>query len=235
MTMYPQCAATPEDDGAQFEPAVIGVPYQRGQKRLREAQAFDTVAREASQFHERKARKYGFSTPKGLAHLKAARSYKEASGRLQEMFNSGGGDGGLNPSAVIHANKAAVDFHHKQAAKHGIHSDRGHAHIAAMEHHLGIMNKAKKKQSEAAFGHGNKQSPIPVPKKSEQPSEDIRQNKPMVPLEKLQKKSANRGQEAGGDIGLDLDCTEPNSIKKQLGKNRIYRGPRPNQAARRSL
>ena len=200
---YPACASSPEGEGGNFEPPVIGIPFQRGVKRLREAEAFNTVQREAHSFHERKARQYGLDNPVGLAHFKAARSYREVAGRLQEMFENGGEAGELPPAAIIQANKAAVGFHKKQAEKAGLDSDRGHAHVAALEHHLDIMNKAKQKQREAQFGHSGKESPVPVPKKSEQPSQDIRQDLPAVPLTKLQQKRASKewGQKFGPSKG----------------------------------
>lgn len=207
MTWYPQCAATPEEDGPNFEPAIIGPAFQRGQRRLLEAQAFEKVQREAGDFHERKARKYGVDHPVGLAHFKASRAYrsKEAAGRLQEMFDQNQSQ--IPPNALHKAHKAAVGFHKKAAEKAGLDSPEGQAHIAALQHHLGIAKTAKqqaqsmKQQKASATGYSGKQSPVPVPKKSEQPNNDIRQNKPAVPLKKLQQNKREAIDRFGEDEG----------------------------------
>jgi hypothetical protein len=281
MAWFPECAATPEDEGANWSPATMGNFIAEGKaslRRLREADAYKQVAGEAKSFHEKKALKYGVHTGRGMAHLKASLGYaKEAAGRLQEMFAQGGDPSHLDelpPKAIIKANKSAMKFHQGQAQKAGLDSDIGHAHIAAMEHHGDILQKAKKlhqqtkqqqpqrqpmmasseggpgsgpraasglgkpfdkhmskheslvrahgkaldklnslrdkypnshpavqraeqsrnkivsaikenlrsHQKEASPGHSSKQSPVPVPKKSEQPNNDIRQNKPPIGL-----------------------------------------------------
>jgi len=234
MTMAPMCAPTPEEPGAQFEPPVIGIPFQRGQRRLREARAFDKVAKETAEFHERRARRYGLDRPRGQLHLHAARLYREAAGRLQEMFENGGELGELPPKAIMKVNKAAMDFHKKQAEKAGLDSDEGHAHIAALEHHMDIFNKAKQQVAEAAFGHSSKQSPVPVPKKSDQPSEDVRQPLPPVPLAKLQQRRESKvarrisrfGREASKSINMGTKRSLPGTVTGQLEDNLIFRGER---------
>jgi hypothetical protein len=291
---YPACASTPEDDGPNFISPTMGNTIAPFNRRLREAAVFSKVSRETADFHERKARKYGLDNPTGLAHFKAAKTYRqqESAGRLQEMFENGGEIGELPPKAIMKVNKAAMAFHKKQAGKAGLDSDEGHAHVAALEHHMDIYNKAKQhhqasKQQQpqqmqtAAPGHGGKQAPIPVPHKSDQPSEDIRQDLPPVPLRKLQqqrretagahagmiraggpgsgphghsatgqaagrfltKELHKRGmshrdvpeltsykkesREAGGrGPHMDMDCTEPRHVKKQLSDDRIFRGKR---------
>lgn len=219
MTWYPECAATPEDDGPNWVPPTAGNLMKEQQTkltRLREAEAHQLVAREARLFHERKALKYGVNTNRGMAHFKAAMGYgntREADGRLQEMFAQGGDSSAeLPPKAVMKASKAAMKFHQGQAEKHGLNSPVGQAHVAAMQHHQAIHGKAKQQHQQmqqmkmqqqatqprspkvvkpptqgqpmaaAAPGHSSKKSPVPVPKKSEQPSEDIRQNKPPIGL-----------------------------------------------------
>lgn len=295
MTWYLEAAATEELEGPNWTPPTIGnfLSAEKSRlKRLREADAFKQVAREAKEFHERNALKHGVHTNRGMAHLKAAMGYtREAAGRLQEMFAQGGDPAHMDelpPKAIIKANKAAMKFHQGQAQKAGLDSDVGHAHIAAMEHHGDILQKAKQlhqqtqqqqsqgqqpmqasaeggpgsgrhkgvgrwsssmhdkpdrqgyykgvvtthehptkgrveveyrglegshgrvivkdesgkkkfdgtpedaksflrknygiRQKEASPGFSGKASPVPVPKKSEQPSEDIRQNKPPIGL-----------------------------------------------------
>jgi len=249
MTWYPACSGS-EEEGSNFEPPVIGIPFQRG---LREAKAFDRVAKDAYDFHEARAIKCGIDRPLGMAHLKAARAYKEAAGRLQEMFENGGEVGELPPKVVMKANKAAMLFHKKQAEKAGLDSDLGHAHTAALEHHMDIHRRARQQHramkgqqesaeggqgsgprkgsgsrdkcpqcksklekdgsdryctncgfqgstkeprgtdygKEAVPGHGSKQRPMPVPHKSQQPSEDV--HDPTKPPVQLNPDDANKG------------------------------------------
>lgn len=237
---YPACASTPEDDGPNFTPTTMFNAINPHNKRLREAAAFSRVSRETADFHERKARSYGVDHPIGLAHFKAAKAYRsqESAGKLQEMFENGGEVGELPPKAIMKANRAAMGFHKKQAEKAGLDSDEGHAHIAALEHHMDIFNKAKQQHAaahgggESSAGAHGRQSPVPVPKKSDIPNGDIHQNKPPVPVQQLQSKK----REAGGNrISMGLDCTEPSSVKKQVGKNRIFRGKKPKPTSRGPL
>lgn len=264
------CAGS-DEPGANYTPPTLS-QFMKNQvdnnRRLREASAGRQVIQEARAFHLKQATKYGTHTGRGLAHFRASKMYTREGGRLQEMFDQGGQDGELPPKAIMKANKAAMMFHKKQADKAGLDSDLGHAHVAAMEHHQDIFNKAKQmhKQAksqqqpgmesaeggpgsgphkgggshseisnlqkrinhhvnlannsndgrtqakhdtiaeklslklkrlggkvpkgvdlsgheEALPGHGSKQSPVPVPKKSEQPNNDIRDpNKPPVQL-----------------------------------------------------
>ncbi len=245
MTWYPACAATPEDDGPNFDPPVMGSGLSVQVRRLREAEAFTTVSREAREFHERRARRYGVNTPRGLAHFKAAKAYTREGGRLQEMFENGGEIGELPPKAIMAVNKAAIAFHKGQAEKAGLDSDQGHAHIAAMEHHMDIHNKAKKQHQAskqqrqpmqaAAPGHSGKQSPVPVPAKSEQPNEDIHQDLPPVPLKRLQQGNETYGAHAGRirmsskkreAVGAKPDHLEdcfPKPVKKLMKPNLVFR------------
>lgn len=188
------CAGS-DEPGANYTPPTLS-QFMKNQvdnnRRLREASAGRQVIQEARAFHLKQATKYGTHTGRGLAHFRASKMYTREGGRLQEMFDQGGQDGELPPKAIMKANKAAMMFHKKQADKAGLDSDLGHAHVAAMEHHQGIFQKARaqckaqKQQQpgmEALPGHGSKQSPVPVPKKSEQPNNDIRDpNKPPVQL-----------------------------------------------------
>lgn len=229
MTWFPQCATTAEEDGPNFEPPILGPAFSRGQKRLREAQAFSKVQREASEFHERKARKYGVDHPVGMAHFKAARAYRttEAAGRLQEMFDQNQSQ--IPPKAIHKAHKAAVGFHKKAAQKAGLDSPEGQAHVAALQHHLGIVNNAKQQMKASVAGHSGKQSPVPVPKKSEQPNEDIRQNLPPQPLEQLQKQkreAINRfGETRGPDAGGKR--MNPHSDREIMKPDLVFRGKKP--------
>lgn len=180
---YPECAATPEEDGPNFESPLMGPAFQRGQRRLREAEAFSKVQREAREFHERKARKYGVDHPVGMAHFKASRAYVESAGKLQEMFGTEGGQQ-PDPKAMCKAHKAAIKFHKKSAQKAGLDSPTGQAHVNALQTHLGALNKLKA----SIAGASGKQSPVPVPKKSDQPNGDIHQNLPPQPIQQLQGK-----------------------------------------------
>lgn len=236
------CSGFEEEPGANFTPPTLGA-FMENQKaesrRLREARAGAIVSREGRQFHERQARKHGINTNRGIAHFRASKMYAREGNRLQEMFENGGEIGELPPKAIMKANKAAMLFHKKQAEKAGLDSDVGHAHVAAMEHHADIMKKARQ-QHEAQFGYGGKKSPVPVPKKSEQPSEDIKQNKPAVklnpqdankPPRKLQQTAgAHAGKirmskrESGRGPDYGLDNTFPSKTSKQVKDELIFRG-----------
>jgi hypothetical protein len=230
MTWYPACASTSEEDGPNFEAPTIGRAFQRGQRRLREAEAFSSMQREATKFHERMAKKHGVDRPVGLAHFRAATAYREGAGKLQEMFEKPGEP--INPKHQMKAHKASIKFHKGQAEKAGLDSPLAHAHLHAMEHHMDGLSKLKQ-QSEAMAGHSGKQSPVPVPKKSDQPSEDIRQNKPAVPLQKLQQKEAKirrfgrrLEREADGPYD-DMEHNFPSSDRKQMAPDKVFRGKKP--------
>lgn len=242
------CAGS-DEPGANFTPPTLGL-FMKNQeletRRLREARAGAQVVKEAREFHERRALHFGVHSPRGLAHYKASRMYTREGSRLQEMFENGGEIGELPSKAVIKANKAAMGFHKKQAEKAGLDSDLGHAHVAAMEHHADIIKKAKAqhqqqgqpevgngpmdsggkgvpmKQSkrEALPGHGSKQSPVPVPKKSEQPNEDI--HDPTAPPVSLNPEDANKqprklqqGKEWGPKFGPSKGWGTPMKASKR--------------------
>jgi hypothetical protein len=315
------CAGSPEE-GSNFNPPTMG-EFMRNQKIsklqvLRESRAGAAVIKEAHDFHQRKALKYGIETARGLAHMRASRMFgREAGMSLQEKFEQGGDPsqlGELPPQAVMKANKAAMMFHKKSAEKAGLDSDLGHAHTAAMEHHMDIMKKAKdqmgqqqpaqpqqpmqasseggpgsgpqggrkgkwpnldskkwqkldkelskrigrsrgkgkwpnldapSRKKEAAPGVSGKQSPMPVPQKSDMPSQDVRMPVPSVPLQKLQqgsewgpqyvqskgwgtpmKMSASKRIRRIDRFGEGEDCN-PSSVNDQLGKDKIFFGKKP--------
>src|SRR5207249_12270748 len=65
------------------------------------------------------------------------------------------------------------------------------------------------RKHEALPGHGSKQSPVPIPKKSEQPSQDIRDlNKPPVSLNPADAKKPMRSEEHTSELQsrFDLVC-----------------------------
>jgi hypothetical protein len=228
MTWYPACAATPEDDGPNFEPPVIGRAFQRGQARLREAEAFSSMQKEATKFHERMAKKHGVDRPVGLAHFRAATAYREGPGRLQEMFDKPGEQ--ISPKHQMKAHKASIKFHKKQAEKAGLNSPLAHAHLHAMEHHMDGLHQLK--QQEAKAGFSGKQSPVPVPKKADQPSEDIHQNLPPVPLKKLQQKEARirafgRKREGDGAGPYEGKPTFPRPDRAIMKPDLVFRGKKP--------
>lgn len=247
---YPASSGFPEDDGANFTPPTMGELMKKQDAEgtlLRESRAVAQVIKEARQFHEKQAVRHGITTRRGLAHMRAARMFtKEAGTKMQEMFENGGEVGELPPAIVAKANKAAIQFHKKQAEKAGLDSDLGHAHTAAMEHHMDILNKAKaqhgaqhpdlKGKKEAFSGASGKKSPVPVPKKSDQPSEDIRQDKPAVPLKRLQQTpgahagiiKASRGR-AISRFGKKREAGyhAPKSVNDQLDSDKIFVGYKP--------
>lgn len=236
MTMYPECAATPEEDGPNFVAPTMGEMMKPGLKRLREADAFKKVSREAANFHERKARSYGVDSAAGIAHFKASRAYRsqEAAGQLQEMFDSGDGQQ-LDPKGCMKAHKSAIQFHKKAAQKAGLDSDEGQAHVQALQNHLQGLKQAKQQAQppkESTSGLSGKQNPVPVPKKSDQPNGDIRQQKPAVPIEQLQggKESRKAAIKNFGRKREGADCVKsalPSTPHEQKGKNEIYVGEKP--------
>ena len=181
--MYPQAAAPFEESGSNFTPPTMGALIS-DQRKLTEANrrlaALDTASRESYTFHETRARRLGIDSPAGMAHLKAARAIR--AGRLSNLYEHGDEIGELDPKAIMRANRDAVSWHKKRAEKHGLDSDIGHAHVAMLSDHLNAFNKAKKQLASVA-GVAGRQSPLAVPEKSKQPSEDIRQRKPIVKLQ----------------------------------------------------
>jgi hypothetical protein len=230
MTWYPAASGS-EEDGPNFQSPVMGIPYQRGQRRLREAAAFSSMQREATKFHERMAKKHGVDRPLGLAHFRAATAYREGAGKLQEMFEKPGEN--ISPKHQMKAHKASIKFHKGQAEKAGLDSPLAHAHLHAMEHHMDGLNKIKQQGKEAMAGHSGKQSPVPVPKKSEQPSEDVRQNLPSVPLKRLQQKQEAKirkfGREAD-DGPYEGERTFPRSDRAIMKPDLVFRGKKPRPA-----
>jgi hypothetical protein len=221
-----ECASSPED-GANWNPPSIGEFIKSSNRRLREAAAFGKVANETRVFLERKAIKHGLDTNRGLAYFREANAYREAGPRLQEMFDQQSDQTqqqGTPPKSMAKVHKAAMKFHKRAAEKAGIDTNTGQAHFAAMNHHINAYKQAKaahkasKQQDEAAFGHSSKQSPMPVPAKSQQPSEDIRQDKPAVPLKKLQQThGAHAGMmrasaEGGPGSGPRRGSPHPNTV-----------------------
>ena len=131
MTWYPEAAATEEPGGANFAPVMSS--------RLMES-VTSRVGRESQQFHEKMAQKLGVQTEAGRVHLRAARVYREGKARFHEDSDE---LGELPPKSIIAAHKAAVGFHKKAAEKTGLDTDEAHAHVAELERHLDVINKAK--------------------------------------------------------------------------------------------
>jgi len=138
-----------------------------------------------------------------------------------------------DPKAMCKAHKSAIKFHKAQAQKAGLDSPLGQAHVNALQTHMGALNKLKS----SIAGASGKQSPVPVPKKSEQPSEDIRQQKPAMPLAKLQqnkREAINRfgmkKREADGpDAGTSRENPDP--PRKIMKPDLVFRGKKPRPAS----
>ena len=151
--------AGPDAEGANWTPHTLG-EYQKNEKaklvRLREARAGAQVIREARLFHERQAQKHGLSTRRGIAHLRAARMFsREAGASLQERLESFNGEiGQIDPKVLAKTTKDTINFHQKMAKKAGLDTPEGHAHTAAMEHHMDTLNKLQQ-------GAGQKQPKQP--------------------------------------------------------------------------
>lgn len=207
MTYFPACAGSEEEGPTNFTPPVTGSEVRLMESRRHRFSVLEKLTRETAKFHETMALKHGLDSTRGLAHYRIAKAHREAKTKLQEFIDDPkrqvGGDnselGELDPKAIIAANTAAVKFHKQSADKAGLDTDEGHAHVAAMEHHADIIKQAQQlqkkngKQGEAKFGHSSKKSPFPgVPRKKDMPNEDIRQDKPALPLRKLQQQKASQ-------------------------------------------
>jgi hypothetical protein len=217
MQTYPECAATPDEAGANFTPFVIGDDI----RRLREAKGnpFSRVLGEASKFHQRMAKKHGVETPRGMAHYRLAEAFGRPTSKLQEYISTHGEFGNLGPKVVQKAHKDSIEYHKKQAEKHGLGTPMGRAHISAMSHHVSEYNQSKK---ESQFGHSGRENPIGgVPKKSEQPSEDIRQKKPLMKLQSKTQAARAFGRQA---FGPEREGG-PGSGPRKGGRVEIIAGP----------
>lgn len=123
---------------------------------------------------------------------------------------------------------------------------------SAVDHHDDAEAALKSAgHREALPGHGSKQSPVPVPKKSEQPSEDIQDpNKPPVQLSpedandqprRLQQNESRRrainnfGRESNAQsrVEMGLGHGYPKGAGTQVDPDLVYRGPRTKEARRR--
>lgn len=219
MPIFPQCAAT-EQDGPQFDPPRSNCVDVSRLTRLREAGRRMSVeaklTRETAGFHREAARRHGLMTERGLAHYKAARAIEGGSQKMMEFFNQGQ-QAPLDPKAQFEMHNEAMKFHKKQAEKHGLDTDQGHAHVQMMQQHMkkarDLKQKAqqqKSQQQDQQGGVSGRQSPMPVPKKSEMPNKDIRQTgKPVVKLQ--QKKASGK---SGNYVAQRYDQSHPEGFKK---------------------
>lgn len=238
MTIYPQCAAT-EEDGPQFDPILSNHVFPKQLARLREAgrkmTVFNKLSRETARFHEELARKHGVNTPRGLAHFKAAKAFREPNGKLMEFFNqqpqqAGQPDQGLDPKAKMNMHSSAIKHHKKAAEKAGLDTDEGHAHVAMMEKHMDALRDAKnqhkqKKQAKAST-HGASGRKVPfggVPKKSEQRNQDIHQNK--MPIE-LPPGSANKAPRRNTPEAGRVFGRQGFGKMRASGKRQVFVAPR---------
>jgi len=196
MTYFPACAGSEEEGPTNFTPSVTGDGVRLMEARRRKLSALDKLAKETVKFHETMAVKHGLDTSQGLAHFRAARSYQEAK-NLEKFFESHDNSEELNPKAVIAVNAETVKFHKSAAKRAGLDSDEGHAHVHAVERCMASIKEAKtilqERGKEAKFGHSSKKSPFPgVPRKKDMPNDDIRQDKPVLPLRRLQQQKASQ-------------------------------------------
>jgi hypothetical protein len=227
-----------EEDGPQFDAIrSIQIPP-AAPVRLREAgrqmSDIQKIARETAGFHSEAARRHGINTHRGLAHFRAARAFNEAGSKLMEFFNQNPTqqDGGqrLDPKAQMQAHQDAADFHKKQASKKGLNSDAGAAHVELMQQHMSAARTLKgqaqkdkqqkqqaKAQQPAAQGPKGRQQPkMPIPSKSQQPSQDVRQVKPPIELQP-KKKPIMASREAGDGtyVAQRYDKSHPEGFKKE--------------------
>ena len=139
MTWYPEAAGTEDPGGPYFDVVTSSSLVESVTGR---------VSRESQEFHEKMAQKLGVQTEAGRVHLRAARVYREGKARFHENSDE---LGELPPRSIIAAHKSAAGFHKKAAEKAGLDTDEAHAHVAELERHLDMINKAKRqlKASEA--------------------------------------------------------------------------------------
>jgi hypothetical protein len=121
----------------------------------------------------------------------------------------------------------------------------------AGELHQYLNSRGLKASAEATPGISGKQSPVPVPKKSEQPSQDIQDpnappvklnpqdaNKPMMASAKRRKRIANFGRESNTRSRIDdgLGHEFPRGAGRQVEPDLVTRQPRTKESSmRRSL
>lgn len=209
MTHYPASSGS-EEGGTNYAAINSNSINPAAITRLREARkkedVFNTLSRETAKFHEERALKHGLTSRRGLAHFKAAKAYREAGNKLMEFFKEGppqdpgaGPAGNVDPAALAEVHKEAMDFHKRCAKKHGLDTPQGQAHVQMLQMHQAAgtqhandakNQKAQQKQQkqqakgEQQAGASGRKSPVPVPKKSEMPNQDIRQNKPPIAIKK---------------------------------------------------
>lgn len=184
------CSGFEEGDGANFTPPTMG-EFMKRDKQLREARAGAAVIREARLFHEHNAMKHGIHTKRGNAHMKAARMFsREAGMSLQEKLESLDTEmGKLDPKAIARASKDSIKFHQKAAQKAGLDTDLGHAHAAAMEHHMDRLNALK-------GGEQLSNEKPPQPQKNPNPKQPV--PKPPQPQPQKRMQAAASGKSGKG-------------------------------------
>lgn len=155
MTYFPACAGSEEEGPTNFTPPVTGSEVRLMESRRRKLSALDKLAKETVKFHETMAEKHGLDTSRGLAHFRAAKSYREVK-NLEKFFECHEDAGELNPKAVIATNTEAVKFHKSAAKKAGLSSDEGHAHVHAVERCMAAIKEARtilqERETESAEG-----------------------------------------------------------------------------------
>lgn len=156
--------------------------------------AWAKASTDAARFHQKQAEKHGLDTPIGQAHVAEMQHHQEmASQALQQhkqLSQQKAQQQAQQPKPSKIVKPAPMQASSEGGPGSGPRPKLGGQYRREWKsrpREKGSQNRwaqdYPRKKKEALPGHSSKQSPVPVPKKSEQPSEDIRQNKPPIPLD----------------------------------------------------
>lgn len=240
------------------------------------------ASKAAMKFHKGQAEKAGLDTDLGHAHVAAmehhADIHKKAKAQHQQSAQQGqpmqasaeggpgsgprkgmttGGTHGKNKTQTQYMSKKDRDERDARNNERDMKSrqDAYQKWTDRDEHPRTKLERDRKSNKEAAPGFGGRQSPVPVPKKSDQPSDDIQDpqaigkppvklnpqdaNKPMRKLQQNESRESrirNFGKKREGRRGPDdgMERAEPRGAGTLMDDDLVYRGPRTKES-RRSL
>ena len=180
------------------------------------------ASKAAMLFHKKQAEKAGLDSDLGHAHVaamehhadmfkKAKTQHQQAGQQQQGMGEAGEGGPGSGPRKSSAHPADTLKLKMMKVVK------AMNEQLKTKPHHHPDVVKLKKKadalakqlnrlkysgESEANMGHSGRQTPVPVPKKSEQPSDDIHQNKPPI---KLKQNESSEGGPGSGPRGSSAE------------------------------
>jgi len=207
-------------------------------------------------FHKKMAQKHGLDSDLGHAHTSAMEHHMDT---LQQL-KKGAGQPQQPPQQV--SGEEAYEGGPGSGPKKSGFDDKKRTWTSPEGKTVGMDKKPGKypkyHEREALPGKSGKQLPVPVPNKSQMPSQDIKQDKPPIDLDAQQGGGQRLQQTYGAHAGMraskkptfesrfrrfereargpyDGECALPTSVKKQVGKDLVDEGPRVKREARRSL